>query len=354
MSGQDTISAIRNYLLQHYSSEEFPALEEQAKDWSATRPLEGLKILDATPVFRNTLAKYRALLCGGAELHVSLAPRVIYDRRIVDLLSGWGIKTVRTPEQEQPYDIVMDCAGIHASLTPRLGFVELTRSGYSKYASSPYPVYLADAGRIKLIETTLGTGDGFIRAMKQLGHGELQGKTILVFGYGKVGKGIALYARREGAEVIVVDTVQVQTQFPPGMRFLDWEEGEKVQAAIQTAYCLVSATGMKDALAELPADLINTTSALIANMGVEDEWGEHIPEERVLNRKIPLNFILEEPTRMRFIEATMALDNAGAIPLVKGLLPPGICLPDPILEENILRITRDHGLISADLNMASL
>ena len=45
-------------------------------------------------------------------------------------------------------------------------------------------------------------------------------------------------------------------------------------------------------------------------MGVEDEYGETFPADRVLNGKRPLNFLLEEPTQLRYIDATFALHRA--------------------------------------------
>ena len=52
------------------------------------RPLSGFSVLDATPVFRNTLLKYRALLAAGAELSVGVSDVVAKDPRIVDKLKG--------------------------------------------------------------------------------------------------------------------------------------------------------------------------------------------------------------------------------------------------------------------------
>lgn len=60
--------------------------------------------------------------------------------------------------------------------------------------------------------------------------------------------------------------------------------------------------------------------ALIANMGVEDEFGPEVPAERVLNAKSPLNFVLEEPTHLKYIDPTMALDNYGALEVLGGAL----------------------------------
>lgn len=45
-----------------------------------------------------------------------------------------------------------------------------------------------------------------------------------------------------------------------------------------------------------------SSGVLLANMGVEDEWGPEIPKNRLLNEGRPLNFILPDPTQMRYID----------------------------------------------------
>ena len=45
---------------EHYDSNEYPALAALAEEWEETRPFEGLKVLVATPIFRNSLVQYEA------------------------------------------------------------------------------------------------------------------------------------------------------------------------------------------------------------------------------------------------------------------------------------------------------
>ena len=56
---------IRNFLSSYYTPEEWPTLLWQAEEWSQSRPLEGLRVLDGTPLYRNTLGKFMALLAAG-------------------------------------------------------------------------------------------------------------------------------------------------------------------------------------------------------------------------------------------------------------------------------------------------
>ena len=78
-------------LFPFYRQEEFPVLLHQYKTWSESRPLEGCRIIDASPVFRNTCAKYASLLAAGAELTVAVSPVMPYDPETAVLLGQYGI-----------------------------------------------------------------------------------------------------------------------------------------------------------------------------------------------------------------------------------------------------------------------
>lgn len=343
------LEALRGYLEQYYKPEEWPALLAQAEEWSAAKPLEGLRILDATPLFRNTLAKHYALMAGGAQVFVPQVSKMPSDPAIFAKLDEFGIGVA--PKGDNSFDIVLDCSGQFCRLTPKLGFAELTRSGVKHYEHAPArPVFVADSGRIKRIETALGTGESLFRALQHLGHGEFKGRRILVVGYGKVGRGIVLYATKHGMKVTVSDVEDVSHELPDGVAFVDANDTEGFNAAASRAWCLVTATGVAGALRRrLQAATLATSSVMLANMGVEDEFGAEIPEARVLNKKRPLNFILEEPTSMRYIETTMALQNACALELLTPDLPHRCMTPPQDVEDKLLQIAEARGVIGADI-----
>ena len=373
-----------------YSGPEYPVLGAFSREWAFSRPFEGLRVLAATPVFRNTLLQYRALLAGGANLVVGIAgsgkdcagadaagAAMPCDLGIVDVLRENGIPVIGVQEALEmearcadsgasAFDLILDCAGQFSACHPRFGFVELTRSGVQFYENCEHPVYVADSGIVKRIETCLGTGEGYVRALAQLGHDFDDGKKFVVFGSGKVGQGIVLQLLRSGANVqVVTDCSRGSNAFldANGVPVTDCNDLDGVAALVRDADFVVTATGVKGAL-DRPqiVEALLASDAVLANMGVEDEYGPGVPATRVLAEKKPLNFILEEPTHLKYIDASLALHAAlGELLLQEAAgvssqesasaanKKAGPLDPPSELEQRILSMTMQDGLIGAEI-----
>lgn len=368
-------SILSSVLDEVYEKNEYPALAALESEWTHTRPFDGLRVLVATPIYRNTMTEYRALVAGGADLLVGFSE--FNDPDVVDFMREWGVPVVTPAEMLEAesrgefVDLVLDCAGPFAVLHPKIGFVELTRSGVHYYKDAEKPVYVADSGIVKRIETSLGTGDGYFRGLEKLGlGGDFEGKKLLVFGSGKVGSGIALQGVRRGCNVTVVtDLKRGQSQnsassetMPAGdfsavleqngVDVVDCHDYAAVASLIENSDFVVTATGVKNALAapELAPALLST-KAILANMGVEDEYGEAVPTEKVLNAKGPLNFILEEPTHLKYIDTSLALHAALAERLVQetATLEDGLHFPPQEIEQRLLTIAIQNGVIGPEI-----
>ena len=351
-TAESIVSNILDFSEKTYRPEEYPALNAQLAAWRREKPLRGLRVLDATPLFANTLLKYVPLLAAGAELTAATHDSIPYDSAILPLLTEWGIPHVHNARSGD-YDCVLDCGGVHSILSPRCGFAELTRSGFYHYRNAAKPVILVDDSRIKSIETCLGTGDGFLRGMKQLGHTDFHGRSLVVFGYGKVGRGIVFYSLREGADVTVVD--EPDTWIPAQVKLVSRHDRESIRAAVRSAWCVVTATGILGAmLGNGAAEELRNGPQLAAAMGIENEWGDSLPPERILNGNVPLNFILKEPTRLRYIDPTMALSNAAVPELARGGLKPGIQKISPEIEHIYWQTVERNGLIARELKESGL
>ena len=375
-----------------YSGPEYPVLGAFSREWAFSRPFEGLRVLAATPVFRNTLLQYRALLAGGANLVVGIAgsgkdcagadaagAAMPCDLGIVDVLRENGIPVIGVQEALEMeaagcgFDLILDCAGQFSACHPRFGFVELTRSGVQFYENCEHPVYVADSGIVKRIETCLGTGEGYVRALSQLGYdycldsgADGVGKKFVVFGSGKVGQGIVLQLLRSGANVqVVTDCSRGSCAFLDAndVPVTDCNDLDGVAALVRDADFVVTATGVKGAL-DRPqiVEALLASDAVLANMGVEDEYGPGVPATRVLAEKKPLNFILEEPTHLKYIDASLALHAALGELLVREAAgvssqesasaankKAGPLDPPSELEQRILSMTMQDGLIGPEI-----
>ncbi len=303
-------------------------------------------ILDLTEI-ADTLVRQRLQTIQGVS-NVSIYGEQIYAIRIdlrPDALAARGLTVTDVPGSSA-FDIVMDCAGPLSHVPASSGYVELTKSGEAAYTDHSRPVYLVDAGSIKHIETSLGTGDGFVRGLRHYGYRDLTGHSIVIFGAGKVGSGVAVRAAAEGARVTLIDSRSpvAADQFTR----LSADDESAIRQAVSTAWCIVSATGVEGALHRFAPDLC-ASSAVLANMGAFDEFGPEVPIERVLNGKIPVNFVLDEPTRLRYIDPSLALAVAGAVELAAGRLHPGINVPTRAVERQVLEPARRHGDIRQEL-----
>ncbi|MEF9986865.1 MAG: hypothetical protein RR735_07025 [Bacteroidales bacterium] len=344
---------IKEIIDNYYTEQDYPALYSQVYRWTETKPLADISVLDATPVFRNTMTKYMALLAAGAKLSVGISSVMPYDSKIIAFLREIGVNVV-TPDTKENFDIILDCAGAFSRVPAKIGYSELTRSGVGYYTHCAKPVFMADSGAIKKIETMLGTGESLFRSLSGLGYSNWNNKKIVVFGSGKVGSGIIMYGSVYGAAVTVVsDPKTVTANIASKCQYiLNYRDDVAVCKAVLDANLIVMATGCKNAITNVHvAHAITRSDALLANMGVEDEFGEMIPAERVLNSKKPLNFTLEEPTHLKYIEATMALHNIGAIYLLNNPYTASIIVPSPQMEQEILEITRSKGVIAQELNL---
>ncbi len=351
----DASEILRAVTAERYPADECPALTWLRQEWRRTRPLAGLRVLDATPIFHNTLVKHLVLLEAGAQLAVGAGDLIPADSSASEVLRQAGLPMV-TPAEDSPWplDIVLDCAGVHRHRHPRLGTVELTRSGAYHYQNAPHPVILADDSHCKLAETMLGTGDGFRRAMVQLGHGDFTARPVVVFGCGKVGRGVVFALQNAQANITVVDDA-ARCQPPAGVKFIDLHDRDAIERTVRHAWCVVTVTGVAGAVAQCvnPQTLVDSP-ALLANMSAEDDFGPAVPATRVLAKKQPLNFLLDEPTQMRYIDPTMALDNLCALELLTSTLPPGLHAAPRRLDEQVLAVELDHSRIADELRASGI
>ncbi len=341
---------LEEYYFSNYAPEEYPTLRAQREEWIKSTPFKGLSVLDATPLCRNSIYKYMNLVYGGAKLHIGISLGDD-DPKLISLLQGAGITLVRPEDNDYEFDIILDCSAEFITHTPRIGCVELTRARSELYKSKGYPVFMADGGTIKRIETCLGTGESYYRTMNHFGY-NLKGKNLIIFGSGKVGQGLIRNGLIEGAQLTVVtDPTTLPSKLQNQVcKVIDYRDRAAIEEAVSAAYAVVTATGLEGAVSSVisPEKLISS-SAILANMGATDEFGTAIPTERVLNNKETVNFALNEPTQLKYIDATLALHNYGAQYILDNRAHSGVILPPTEIEDKLLEITIKEGLIAEEL-----
>lgn len=125
---------------------------------------------------------------------------------------------------------------------------EITTSGISRLRelkAIPLPVLNINDGQIKsFVENFHGVGDGLCDALFRLTGRMWSGRKAAVFGYGRVGAGVAAYLKRAGADVSIVEP-------DPVRRLIAHYDGyalTTVPRALNESQLVVTATGKASVL----------------------------------------------------------------------------------------------------------
>lgn len=330
---EKTLQAVKN----NFSTSEYPCLDEQFQRFATDKPLAGRKVLYGAPLTRNTQVALLPMLASEAELTVSWPPIIPPDQKVLELLQKEGVECLPEASSSHCFDVILDCCGANASCQATAGYVELTRSGLRHYQCAKDKTCIdIDSTRVKKAETILGTGDGLLRAMEQKGYSDLQGKKVLLFGYGKVGQGICRALLQKQTNITVVE-VQSNLRLPEGVHWIGSTDTEAILQALSTSDFVITATGIPGVIEKnYPVRAFIDSKAVLINMGAEDEYGQEFQSSRVENHKTALNFILEEPTLMKFMDPIFTLFNESAALLVSDTWPTGIQSPPDRLVESLI------------------
>lgn len=323
-----------------YDPSDMPFLQRARRLAWRTRPYRGLKILHNVPLTVETLFKIEVLVVGGAEVTIASPGFMRPHADAVDMARRAGLRLALDGELGEGYDLCLDGSGELASrVTPRIGTVELTRTGANKYAATAptYPILSIDDSRVKDLETLLGTGDGFIRAFVELSGADIRGRRFLLFGYGKVGRGIVQALRPYTSDVIVVDVDRelVEGARLAGVESIHANDKHAVEAAARSAFAVVTATGRPSVVSGV-YDPAAFKGRYLANLGGDDELGPGFADDEVLHRKQPINFGIARPTAMRYLDPVFHAHNLGVDLLRFARLEPGVHPFPAFLAEDIV------------------
>jgi len=349
------------------NKKELFCLNKLEEEWSKTQPLKDKVILVNVHMTLITLTMIRILLKGGAIVETTASPELVRHENAIQALKEAGIcfHDEGLPEDKRRgfYNAIYDCGAqmLRKKVTPKDGVIELTHTDPKLYDNLSYPVITVDSSKTKEIETGFGTGDSLVRLINYLSRqsiaatvmhfaGELNtlGKTFLeknshsnmmhlnmylamvssvnifqhnqfmIFGYGKVGKGIANALESAGTPKKNIFVVEVSTE-----AFMSIMENgyngilnnhlesakslKEIKDHIPKMWAVITATGVEGAVSRHFKEFDFNGVPLLINMGTSDEFGHYFSKKRIVNDKKPANFKLDFPTSVMYLDAIFRL-----------------------------------------------
>jgi adenosylhomocysteinase len=292
-----------------WASQWMPVLERVRDELVGEGSVRGRRVAVILPVEPKTACLAAALANAGAEVVVAFPGAMVQDD-VAAALAAEGVEVFArsdsTHDQElqffeevlarRPEVVVDDRADVvrmaHSThpeaLEHLLGASEETTSGVLALRAMEaegtlrVPCIAANDARCKyLFDNRYGSGQSTLAAVLDATNLLLAGKTLLVVGYGWVGKGIARRARGLRARVVVAEI----DPFAALEAYHDGFEVMPVAEACEHADFVITATGCRDALGPEAIDRLRD-GAVLANAGaVDDEFDLEKLRARVLDER---------------------------------------------------------------------
>jgi len=278
----DTTEAAQNLL---WTESHMPLMKEIASEFEDTQPFRGIRIGVSLHLEVKTAVLVLALARGGAEV-VAAGNYGTTQDDMVALLRENGIDargsgsdsreehlaTVRSVVESRP-DVLLDNGADLMKLAidldvPVLGATEETTSGHMRLTTElaevvSVPVIVINDSPLKaIVENKHAVGQSVYESFCRLTNLMPQARSMLVVGYGWCGRGIAHYARANGAHVSVaeVDEIKAMEAAVDGFRVGSVEE------MIGGVDVVITATGSKNVVGETAITRMRD-GVLLANAG---------------------------------------------------------------------------------------
>ncbi|HAN05759.1 MAG TPA: hypothetical protein DER10_11995 [Elusimicrobia bacterium] len=332
---------------------EAPFLMRQVQEYSRAG-LSGYSLVNNTPLTMSATVKMLPFIENGFRLHTSTPSFLGRDPDAIRLMREMGYDFDADKERCEGADILLDCCAELRGVKSAKAVAELTRTGVNVYKAEGVdkPVLSVDDSRLKALETFYGTSDGFIRAYKEFVSPQVKGKKFLLFGFGKVGKGILRGLLAEGARCTIVDTDEtaLSSPFGAGAKRVLSSEITAIGPLLRDHEVLVTATGRDSFLSGTPwAGEILASGIKLMNMGAADEFGPLFGEKDVVNGKKPINFQLKRPTLLKFLDPVFYAHNSVVALFHDGKLKPGL---QPLPKEMDDALVREwHSFWKVDMSI---
>lgn len=326
-----------------------PFLHEQWRIWQETKPLKNLRIAHHVPVVENALLKIACLVAAGADVTLTNPDFMNPCTQTLAALQNENVRFVadRQTLKNETFDIYLDCgAALYTTLgAPKIGAIELTGTGDHAYRqlSPSCPVISIDKSLTKQLETVFGAAYSAAQAITMLTSAPMKNSKWVVFGFGKIGRGLAYLCLNNGYDITIIDTnhdARMQAQ-QLGIIVVDAKDIAAVQLALKNADIVMTATGGYDVLTAYQKSWFD--GKILASMGILDEFGPRFSCDEILYEKMPINFSLNDPTPIEYIDPELYLHNQATLDLLTKKLANGVHNLPTDTDENIIeRWCRHH------------
>ena len=300
-----------------YTKNCIPFLYELRNFVQDNKIYHGLKILHNTPLTIEAVLKIEILLLGGAEVTASCISSLPPSLEAIEILKSAGVEVQIEHGFKKMYDFHLDCCGELLNIDPpMIGAIELTQTGSTLYkkANCLYPIVSVDDSLLKLLETMLGTGDGFLRAITYKSSHDIYDKKFILFGFGKVGRGIAHSLMKFTNRIVAIDINKKAKEMALkcGIKYIHGTNKKLIAEELRDSSFVVCATGVKNLMTNFYSfNKFNFKKAILINMGAYDEYGDNFDKKEVLFDKKPFNFSISEPTAMKYLDPIFYAHNLG-------------------------------------------
>lgn len=326
-------------VLERFPPSAAPLLHAQRARFRDTQPLANVTILHCVPITLSTTFKILCLVDAGATVYTVCSEFVPSDDEAVKLIQDASKVCDRLHHlSSQPeaadikFDLLLDtCAEAARYVTPTIGGSELTLTGDLRFREMDlsYPILSVDNSRVKRVEDACGSTDGLMRALlSQIPDwSEAVDRKFVVFGYGKVGLGIAYRLRAIPGSVTVVEHNPETRALAAsdGFDVLEATDVAGVEAAVAACYAVVTGTGVEAVISKNYSRSVflpeSGDGPWLANMGAIDEFGfdgaTTVTHPKLLFDGRAVNFALKEPTTIGYLDPAFISHNLSAVALIE-------------------------------------
>ncbi len=283
----------------NWISSNMKMLDKLREEFTSSQPFAGLTIGVSLHIEQKTAALFSVLAAGGAEV-VATGNLGTTNDDIAAALNESGIRVygkrndtrsehlenVRRILRHKPALLLDNGADLIAFLIEEeefsgqkiIGGTEETTSGGNRIREEmpgkvSFPAIVINDSPLKLIvENKHAVGQSVLESFLRITNLMVQGKRVVVFGYGWCGRGIAKYFKSFGAQVTVMekDPIRALEAAVDGFRVTETE------AAVSWGNVFITATGRPGIIkAEHFAHI--SDGAILANAGHFD-WEIEVPE----------------------------------------------------------------------------